>query len=260
VLWQECDELFGIKDIDHRLFHGGLPEPLLSREKDAFFFFEWFDSFFARDIQELFGVRNRTGFIKLLHLILRQSGGLVDYTNLAKLSQLSRPTVQNHIEAMKIADAVFLLPPFHGGSKREITQRPKCYGFDTGFVTFAKGWNDIREEDRGLLWEHLVLDSLRVDLPQSNIYYWRDKSGREIDFVIVSSSSKVHTIECKINPDQFESKALRAFRSVYPEGKNLVICPKMKQFYSRRLDGMVIHFSSLTKSTFSQLLPMREPL
>ena len=108
---------------------------LLSSDKDHAFFSEWIDSYYARDIQELFGISNRSGFIKLFHLLMRQSGGLADYTGLAKLSSLCYPTVRAHIEAMNIAHAVFLLPPFHGRGKREITARPKCYGFDTGFVT-----------------------------------------------------------------------------------------------------------------------------
>jgi len=116
VLWSECIAEFGIKDLDHRLLHGGLPEPLLETTKDEPFFSEWMDSFYARDIQELFDIRNRTGFMKLLHLLLRQSGGLLDYTNLARLSDLSRHTVKAHIEAMRIAHAVFLLPPFESGA------------------------------------------------------------------------------------------------------------------------------------------------
>ena len=84
---------------------------------------------------------------------MRQSGGLVDYTNLAKLSDLSRLTVKSHIESLIIAHALHLLSPFHGGGRREITQRPKSYAFDTGFITHMNGWNEIREEDRGLLWE-----------------------------------------------------------------------------------------------------------
>src|SRR6266540_1928753 len=150
VLWSECRDQFEIKDLDRRLLHGGLPEPLLSPMKDPSFFSEWIDSFYARDIQELFAIRNRTGFMKLLQLLMRQSGCLVDETNLAKLSGLSRPTVKAHMEAMVIAHALYLLPPFHGGGRREITRRPKCYAFDTGFVTFAKGWDSVREDDRGL--------------------------------------------------------------------------------------------------------------
>src|SRR4030042_5159653 len=75
VLWSECVDQFNIKELDRRLLHGGLPEPLLSETKNTAFFSEWMDSFYARDIQELFGIRNRTGFMKLLHLLLRQSGG-----------------------------------------------------------------------------------------------------------------------------------------------------------------------------------------
>ena len=38
VLWMECLSEFGITDIDRRMLHGGLPEPLLSPKKDPAFF------------------------------------------------------------------------------------------------------------------------------------------------------------------------------------------------------------------------------
>lgn len=75
----------------------------------------------------------------------------------------------------------------------------KCYAFDTGFVTFEKGWTRIREDDRGLLWEHLVLDSLRFRHLDENIFYWRDKAGREIDFVVRRQEGVVDTFGCKID-------------------------------------------------------------
>lgn len=90
VLWSECVTDFNIRDLDRRLLHGGLPEPLLSPGKDPVFFAEWMDSFYARDVQELFGIRDRGGFMKLLQLLMRQSGCLLDYTNLAQLSGLRR--------------------------------------------------------------------------------------------------------------------------------------------------------------------------
>lgn len=252
VIWDESLEIFGIKNLDHRLLRGGLPEPLLAKEKDASFFSEWVDSFYARDIQELFSIRNRIGFIKLLHLLLRQSGGLVDYSNLAKFSDLSRLTVKAHIEAMCIAHAVFLLPPFHGGGRREFTRRPKCYGFDTGFVTFIKGWNSIREDDRGLLWEHLVLDTLRTYKDESSLYYWRDKSRREIDFVVKEQGEQIHAIECKINPDQFNPNSLFAFRSLYPKGDNYIISPRVKMTYRRKHKDLMLQYSSLTNCPLLQ--------
>jgi len=248
VLWSECIDYFNIRELDRRLLHGGLPEPLLSETKNAGFFPEWMDSFYARDIQELFGIRNRTGFMKLLHLLLRQSGSLMDYTNLARLSDLSRHTVKAHVEVMSIAHAVFLLPPFHGGGRREMTHRPKCYSFDTGFVTFAKGWDSIREDDRGLLWEHLVLDTLRTVVDDHSLFYWRDKSGREVDFVIKGGRQQSDAIECKINPDHFDPAHLTIFRSLYPEGKNYVLSPNIKTSYRRRYGKLTVDFISIKKT------------
>ncbi len=245
ILWTECHDVFGIKSLDRRLLRGGLPEPFLADEEDLTFFSEWIDSFYARDILELFGIRNRVGFMKLLHLLLRQSGGLLDLSNLAKLSDLSRPTVKAHLEAMSIAHAVYLLSPFWGGSRREIKRQQKCYAFDTGFVTFIRGWDTIRDEDRGILWEHLVLDALRTTVPEVNLFYWRDKSGHEIDFVVKGRNKTVNIIECKINPDDFNPRNFVLFRSFYPEGKNFVFCPYITESFSRSFKDMQVIFCSL---------------
>ncbi len=110
------------------------------------------------------------------------------------MSSVARPTVLSYLEAMRIANMPFLLPPFHGNGRREIVRRPKCYCIDTGLVCFARGWNEIRQEDRGLLWEHLVLDMLRSHIPENRIFYWRDKSDREIDFVIQRTEHEIDVI------------------------------------------------------------------
>jgi predicted AAA+ superfamily ATPase len=244
VLWHECRNDFDIRDFDKRLFHGGLPESLLVAKKDDLFFSEWLDSFYARDIQELFGIRNRSGFLKLLRILMRQSGGLLDYTNLAKLSDLSRPTVKSHLESLSIAHALILISPYHAGGRREITQRPKAYVFDTGFISFVNGWIQIREEDRGILWEHLVLDSLVTFHLSFNILYWRDKSGREVDFVLPGKNGEIHALECKINPDNFSTDSLKQFRKHYPNGKNLVICPFVEEAYTQKIKEIQITFCS----------------
>ncbi|MFQ5638907.1 MAG: ATP-binding protein [bacterium] len=239
VLWEECDDPFGVSDLDRRLLHGGLPEPLLAAGKESAFFNEWIDSFYARDILELFGIRNRQGFLALFRLLLRQSGGQVDYSQLANLSELSRATVKAHIEAMQVAHAVHLLRPFHGGGKREIVSRPKCYAFDTGFVTFEKGWDTIRDDDRGLLWEHLVLDALHVRFADEDIFYWQDKSRREVDFVLRRGRDRLDVLECKINPDKLDPRPVEVFRSLYPKGENYIVSPAVKKPYKVRRGDLV---------------------
>ncbi|MCX6350120.1 MAG: AAA family ATPase [Candidatus Aureabacteria bacterium] len=244
VLWDECRTAFGIPELDRRLLQGGLPEPLLADAKDPEFFVEWMDSYYARDISELFGLRDRAGFLNLLKLLMTQSGGLVDYSKLASESGLSRPTVRAHIEAMTVAHAVFPLRPFHGGGRREIIHRPKVYAFDTGFVTFARGWDSIRDDDRGLLWEHLVLDTLRSAELDANLGYWRDKSGRELDFTIRRNERRVDAVECKINPDRFDPELFRHFRSLYPDGNNWVVSPWTDESFHRRRGELEVRFLS----------------
>ncbi len=242
VLWNECLEEFNIPDFDKRLLFGGLPEFLLSDTKNGELFSEWIDSYYARDIQELFKVRNRTGFLKLLQLLFIRSGGVLEITYLAKESGLSRPTVMAHIEAMTVAHSISLIQPFSGGGKKEIVKRPKVYAFDTGFVCHVRGWNELRETDRGVLWEHLVLDMLRIAF--GNVYYWTDKNGNEIDFIVKGTNGEVHTIECKINPDKYSPVATAKFREYYPKGKNYCYSPHIRNHYRLSFGSVEISFQS----------------
>jgi hypothetical protein len=239
VLWTECQAGFGSGDLDRRLLRGGLPELLLARVVEAEWYSEWLDSFYARDIQELFGIRERGGFLNLLRLMLRQSGGLADYSALARECDLSRPTIKAHLEALAIALAIVPVPPFHGGGRRELVRRPKVYGFDTGFVAFVRGWTELRDEDRGPLWEHLVLDVLRASSYGRSVSYWRDKSDHEVDFV-VPRGRQVDAVECKIRPDRIDAKSLVAFRDLYPSGRNLVVSPHVDRPYDFRVGPLKV--------------------
>ncbi|MBM4050418.1 MAG: DUF4143 domain-containing protein, partial [Planctomycetes bacterium] len=147
-------------------------------------------------------------------------------------------------EAMTVACALFPVPPFYGGGRRELVRRARVYAFDTGFVTYARGWESIRDEDRGRLWEHLVLDVLRACTGGWNLHYWRDKSGREIDFVVSGAAKRVDAIECKINPDRLDPDPLRVFRESYPDGRNYVVCPGVDAPYDRPCAGLVVRVAS----------------
>lgn len=223
VLYGELG-LFGAS-LQKRLFHGGLPPALLAAEKRPALYREWMDSFFARDIQRLFAFRDMDRFNALLEYLLRQSGGLLDVTKTASALGISRPTVNSHLKALQITQALTLVRPFHSSGQKEIVRMPKVYGFDTGFVSFARGWDPLRTEDYGLLWEHLVLEHLQAHLPDLPAQYWRDKIGREVDFVIVRNRDQVDAIECKWNPSEFDAAGIKAFRARYPAGNNYLVCP-----------------------------------
>lgn len=242
VLYEELPA-FGIADVRERLLRGGLPPALLSAEHDPEFYGEWVDSYFARDVQELFRLEKRAGFLRVLELLLRQSGGMLDITRVAKESQISRPTVTNWLEIYQITHAVHLVRPYSAGGRREIIAQPKAFGFDTGLVCHARGWDHLRTEDCGVLWEHLVLDSL-ISSGLPKIYFWRDKQQREVDFVVPRGRDAVDAIECKWNPQAFETRGLGAFREQYPKGKNYVVSPLNCPKYERVQDGLNVVFVS----------------
>ena len=70
-----------------------------------------------------------------------------------------------------------------------------------------------------------MLDSLRFHYADDDIYYWQDKSHREIDFVIRHERGRFDVVECKINPDKLDAAAVAAFRDMYPDGDNYVVSP-----------------------------------
>ena len=235
---------FGVTDVRDRLLRGGLPPVLLAEERRPEFYSEWMDSYFARDVQELFRLEKRGAFLKLLELVLRQSGGMLEISSLAKHAGVSRPTVMNWLEIFQITHVTHLLRPYAEGGRREILAQPKLYAFDTGFVCHARGWDSLRDEDCGLLWEHLVLDAL-LSVPVVPVWFWRDKQRREVDFVIPRGRNVVDTIECKWNTENASFTGLTAFRAAYPHGRNFVVSPAITAGHQRQINGLVVSFASV---------------
>jgi hypothetical protein len=238
ALWSELS-LFGVP-LERRLFHGGLPQALLAPVKSPSLYREWTDSFFARDIQRLFGFRDVNRFSAVVEYVMRHSGGQFEVTKASRALGISRQTVESHMRALEITNAITVVRPFHRGSATELVKMPKVYAFDTGFVSFVRGWDPLRQDDLGLLWEHLVLEHLQAHAPDAQIQYWRDKAGQEVDMVIAGSRDSVDAIECKWHADALDSSALRAFRSTHPKGRNFVVTPGAGASYQKRYGSLEV--------------------
>ena len=238
VLWDELPA-FGVP-LQRRLYQGGLPPALLADSKEPAFYREWMDSFFARDIQRLFGFRDMNRFNALLEYVMRQSGGQLEVNRTATALGITRPTVESHLRALEITNAITLVRPFHGGGQNELAKMAKIYAFDTGLVSFARGWDPLRAEDFGLLWEHLVLEHLQAHFPGQTVRYWRDKAGREVDFVLALRRDEVDAIECKWDSSTFDSSSLKVFRGYYPKGRNYLVSPSAEKAYSKRYGQLTV--------------------
>ena len=240
VLWDELPA-FNASPL-RRLYHGGLPAALLAESKPESSYREWMDSFFARDIRRLFAFRDSDKFNALFEYVMKQSGGILETVTVSRELGLSRPTVESHLRALEATHALTLVRPFYGGGQKEVVKMPKAYGFDTGFVSFCRGWDPLRPADYGPLWEHVVLEYLQAHGRQ--ILYWRDATGREVDFVIPRSRNEVDAIECKWNADQFDPTALKVFRGYYPRGKNYLFSPLSVAGYPKKAGGLEIYVCS----------------
>ncbi len=228
--------------MEERLQRGGLPAALLAERPDPEAYAEWLDSFFARDVQELFRIGKRTAFLRVFETLLRQSGGLLDVTSVSRTCDVSRPTTLGWLEALQVTHAIHVVRPYHGGGAQELTRQPKVYGFDTGFVAYARGWDRLRPDDCGILWEHVVRDTLASLVTIPSLQFWRDKAKREIDFVVPRGRGACDAIECKWSARAFDPAALKVFRALHPRGRNQVVTPDPGPPTDRTSGGLTITF------------------
>jgi hypothetical protein len=233
---------FGSADLERRLLHGGLPPHFLAPRPPAAEIQEWIDSYWARDILELFRLERRHSFQRFVELLHLQSGGVFDATRFARECEVSRPTIANYLAVIEATFVAHVIRPYSRRRATEILAAPKVYGFDTGFVCHYRGVERLREEDLGLLWEHYVLNELHARLQTRAIQYWRDKRGREVDFVLRRRGAPPAAIECKLSSAAFDPGALTAFRALHPEGANYVVTRDAPRPFTETHAGLAIEF------------------
>lgn len=238
-------KVFPKKDLKHRLLHGGLPPFFLSESFPETEIREWMDAYWARDILELFRLEKKAPFEKFLELMMAQSGGIFEATRFARPCEVSRNTIMNYLSAMEATHVAHVLRPFSSGRSAEIISAPKVYGFDTGFVSFFKGWTELRREDLGTLWEHYVLNEMHSGLQTRRIQYWRDKQGHEVDFVLVPRGRKPVAVECKWRAEEFSDRNLRIFHQHHEPESCYVVCQNVDAPYQRKFGDMTVRFTGL---------------
>ncbi|MBI1883860.1 MAG: ATP-binding protein [Chlamydiae bacterium] len=239
---------FAREDLGYRFLHGGLPPFFLSDEVPERDFQEWMDAYWAKDIQELFRLERRHSFQKFSELLMVQSGGIFEATNFARPCEVSRSTISNYLQVLEETFVMHVVRPFNSHRAAEIVAAPKVYAFDTGFVSYYRGWSSLRRQDFGILWEHFVLNELYAHLQRRDLHYWRDKRGHEVDFVFLKrgkNSMVPITLECKWASSEFDPTSLKAFRHPYPRGENFVVSHGIKRSYERHYDEIKVVFVSL---------------
>ena len=129
--------------LEGRLERGGLPSFYLEggAEHDVQ---EWLDSYWAKDVQELFRLERRSSFARFVELVLARSGGVFEATAFAGPAEVSRTTVASYLAALEITKVAHVVRPYSTRRSTELVHAPKVYGFDTGFVKTLRGWSECK--------------------------------------------------------------------------------------------------------------------
>jgi hypothetical protein len=232
-------------NLRHRFLRGGLPPFFLAEELPEGDFQEWMDAYWAKDIQELFRLERRSSFQKFTEMVMAQSGGIFEATRFARPCEVSHTTIGNYLKVLEATLVAQVIRPFSTHRPTEIVSAPKVYAFDTGFVCYYRGWSELRREDLGSMWEHFVLNELAARLQTREVFYWRDKQGHELDFVLSARRRRPVAVECKWSADGFDGANLQAFRRQYPEGENVVVAQDVDRAFVRNYGGLRVRFESL---------------
>jgi predicted AAA+ superfamily ATPase len=235
----------GRPDLRQRLLRGGLPPFFLAERVAEREFQEWMDAYWAKDIQELFRLESRSSFQKFVELVLAQSGGIFEATSFSRPCEVSRTTIGAYLKVLEATFVAHVVRPFSTHRATEIVSAPKVYGFDTGFVCYCRGWQELRPEDLGTLWEHFVLNEIMANRQRQDVRYWRDKRGHEVDFVVIPRRREPLAIECKWSAQDFDPRNLRAFRRQYPKGESVVVAQDVDRAFQRTWGEITVRFENL---------------
>lgn len=206
-------------------FRGGYPEPWLENS-DRFsdiWTEQYIQTYIERDVARLFPNLNRVRYRRFIELLAGYSGSIVNYSNIAKLLDVSQPTARDYFE---IAHGTFLwrtIPAYSKKASKRVSKHPRGYLRDSGLLHHLLQIPSHRKllthPQMGASWESLVIEEFVRGLNAAGIphsaYYYRTSGGAEIDLIL---DGKFGLIPIEIKHTQsINPRRLRALRDFVKE-------------------------------------------
>jgi len=175
-------------------------------------------------------VRNIGAFSRFLEAVSFSHASTLNVSEVARECQVKRKTVDNYLAVLDDLLLSFRVPVFSRRAKRHLISHPKFYFFDCGVFRSLRprGPLDSPQEIDGAALEGLLAQHLRAWIAYGNsscqLYYWRTKSGVEVDFILYGEETFV-AIEVKNTAKIHKKmlKGLQAFREDYPEATAILL-------------------------------------
>jgi hypothetical protein len=157
---------------------GGFPEIL--KANDTVVLEQYYKDILYKDLITRYSIRNIKEFKELCLYLVSNSGSIASYDNLKKVINAKNiTTIKNYIDCLDHVFLIFRMSIFDYSVKKQIYNPGKFYTVDTGLsgeVGFKFSSN------LGRMYENVVYLELRRR--NKDIYYWKSKNGKEVDFLI----------------------------------------------------------------------------
>lgn len=191
----------GLNDLMWRGMYPPIHDRALAPEH---WFANYVMTYLERDVRQLIEVQNLSLFQRFIKLCAARCGQLLNMASLASDCGVSHSTVRAWLSVLEAGYVLFLLQPHHQNFGKRLVKTPKLYFVDTGLAAFLLGIRDPEHLSihaaRGALFENFVISELlkrryNQGLP-SNLYFWRNNTGEEVD-VVIELGEKLMPVEIK---------------------------------------------------------------
>ncbi|MDZ4756905.1 MAG: ATP-binding protein [Bacteroidota bacterium] len=193
------------KDINELIYTGFYPR-IYDKQIDPHDFYSGYvRTYLERDVRQIKNITDHSLFVKFLKMCAARVGSVLNLHSLANDCGISPNTAKAWLSILETGFIIHLLQPYHNNFSKRLMKSPKIYFYDTGLVCYLLGLDKADQVAthflRGGLFENLVIaDALKHYYnigKQSPLYYWKDKTHKEIDIIIDKGNRKAIPIEIK---------------------------------------------------------------
>ncbi len=178
--------------LEDLLFQGLYP-PIYDRGLDAAIWYgNYVLTYVERDVRQMVNVRDLSTFQRFVRMCAARTAQLLNLSGLAIDCGITHNTARSWLSVLEASFILHLVQPYHGNFGKRLVKTPKLYFYDTGLAAWLLGIQSAEQlavhPQRGALFESWVAaELLKARFARglgSNLFFWRDRSGHEVDLLI----------------------------------------------------------------------------
>lgn len=208
---------------------GGYPETLgrSSEARREKWFQSYINAILQKDIRELANIEGLVEIPHVLELIAGRVGGLVNLSDISRISGIPHSTLQRYYALLQHVFLVVHLPAWTPNFEGRVIKAPKVFLNDTGLLCHLRGesFESLRKDRNGAgsILENFVVMEIIKQLSWSELslkpYHFRTHKGQKVDIVLESRKKQLYGIEIKTSSsvESKDFKGLRHLRDMQPK-------------------------------------------